>query len=39
LLERDGISLSDVSDKTDFDELTMLDARNLISVLLEEMEE
>lgn len=39
LLERNELSLSDVSDKTDFDELTMLDARNLISVLLEEMEE
>lgn len=39
LLKRSGLSLSDVSDKTDFNELTMLDARNLISALTEEVEE
>ncbi|WP_193886604.1 tetratricopeptide repeat protein [Oculatella sp. LEGE 06141] len=39
LLERVGLSLGDLVDKTDFDELTMLDARNLISELTEEASE
>lgn len=39
LLERAGLSLNEVCDKTDFDRLTMLDARNLILALTEEVDE
>ncbi len=39
LLERAGLNLNEVCDKADFDLLTMLDARNLISALTQEVDD
>lgn len=39
LLEKAGLSLNEACDQADFDQLTMLDARNLISALTEEVDE
>jgi len=38
LLEKAGMKLSDLSEKADFNQLTMLDARNIITALTEKIE-